>query len=234
MRLRLQKFLSHSGYASRRNSEKLIKDGFVYVNGKKAVIGDLVDPEKDEIIVKNKKVSLPQKYIYIAFNKPIGFISSCSNAQGPSIFDLIKIKEKVYPVGRLDKDSEGLMILTNDGDLANFLTHPRFGCEKEYEVIIDDELNSLEINNFSSGIYLDSVKTKPCYIRKIGNKKYSVILKEGKKRQIRRMFEFFGKRVLKLKRVRIKSVSLNGLKQGSWRYLTRKEIDGLRKFFRGE
>lgn len=222
--IRIQKFLSQNGITSRRKAEELIKNGKVLVNNLPAVIGQKVDPQNDVIFICGKKILPQKKFIYIALNKPVGYISSLSNRQGPSILNLIKSDVKVYPVGRLDKDSEGLMLLTNDGELANFLMHPRYGCEKEYIVEVNKDLTSDEMEKFRNGIELDDGRTKKCFIKRIKPKKYKIILQEGKKRQIRRMFKYFGVEVLRLKRVRIKTLKLNNLKVGRWRFLSEDEV----------
>ena len=222
--MRLQKYLSQCGIASRRAAEEMIRKGEIFVNGAKASIGQKIDSNKDKVEVKNTPVKPARNKIYIMLNKPRGYICSCSDDQGRSIFDLVKIKEKVYPVGRLDKDSEGLVILTNDGELANKLTHPRYECEKEYEVITDGPLSRKQIEELMEGVYLGAEKTKPCRINRLDDNKFDVILKEGKKRQIRRMFEEKGRIVIRLKRVRIKNLQLKRLRPGEWTPLGPRDI----------
>ena len=217
MTIRLQKFLSACGIASRRASEELIAKKLVTINGQIARIGDKVDPEKDEVKVKGKSLKSGRPKVYIILNKPVGYITSCSSEQGPSVFDLVRVKEKLFPVGRLDKDSEGLVLLTNDGEFANRLTHPRYGCEKEYLVDSDAPISSDELDRLGRGIKLEEGMTGRCKITRIGPKSLLMVLKEGKKRQIRRMLETMGKKVVRLKRTRIKGFKLGELKPGEWR-----------------
>jgi len=217
------------GVASRRSAEELIKNGHIKINNGIAKIGDKIDPAKDKVYFNGKQVKPVEKYIYIALNKPAGYISSCSSAQGASILDIVKIKEKVFPVGRLDRDSEGLMLLTNDGELANKLSHPKFGCEKEYEIEIEKPIEESELDKLRKGIWLIEGKTKPCKILRTGKKQFKITLKEGKKRQIKRIFQEVGGHVTKLVRIRIKNIFLDNLKPGDIRYLSDKEIEELKK-----
>ena len=226
--IRLQKYLSQCGVASRRASEKLIEDGLVCINRLLAKVGDSIDPEKDDVTIKGRSVKPKEQKIYIALNKPQGYISSCSRQQGAAIIDLVKIPEKVFPVGRLDKDSEGLVLLTNDGELANKLTHPKYECEKEYVVTVHADVNDAELDSLRKGVLLEEGKTKPCGIKRIGKREFSITLKEGKKRQIRRMFQAAGKKVTKLRRVRIKTLKLGDLGPGKWRHLEDGEITALK------
>ncbi len=206
----------------------MIDDGLVCINRRLATVGESIDPDKDIVSVKGREVKPCAGHVYIALNKPRGYISSCSSSQGASLMDIVKIDRKVFPVGRLDKDSEGLVLLTDDGELANRITHPRYGCEKEYEVTSSEELKPEELKEFRYGILLEDGKTKPCDISRAGEKRYIIVIGEGKKRQIRRMFQHFGKKVVRLKRTRIKKLKLGDLNAGKWRHLTEKEISGLR------
>jgi len=207
------------GIASRRAAEEMILRGEVAVNGKVSKIGDKVDPEKDKVTVKGKIVKADNPKIYIAVNKPAGYICSCSSSQGRSILDLVKIKEKIFPIGRLDKESDGLVILTNDGDLANKLSHPKFGSEKEYIVELKSGINEQDLDKLRNGVELIEGVTKPCKILRLGPKMLDITLKEGKRRQIRRMAESVGNYVEKLKRIRIKNIRLGQLKPGEWKYI---------------
>ncbi|MCX5748747.1 MAG: pseudouridine synthase [Candidatus Saganbacteria bacterium] len=227
--IRIQKYLSQCGVASRRASEKMIEDGLVCANKRLAMIGQSIDPDKDEITVKGRLIKPGQKNIYIALNKPQGYISSCSRSQGAALVDLVKINEKVFPVGRLDKDSEGLILLTNDGELANRLTHPRYECEKEYEVKVNaEEIKAEELKSLERGVVIEEGRTKPCKLKQTGKNSFRIIIKEGKKRQIRRMCQAIGKKVVRLKRIRIKELELGDLMTGKWRHLTEEEIKRLR------
>ena len=205
----------------------MIRKGEIFVNGERASLGQTIDSESDKVEVKDRAVRPAREKTYIMLNKPRGYICSCSDDQGRSIFDLVKVKERVYPVGRLDKDSEGLVILTNDGELANRITHPRYECEKEYEVITDAPLPRKQLREMEEGVYLDGERTKPCRIKAVAEKKFRVVLSEGKKRQIRRMFKEKGRVVIRLKRLRIKNLELRRLHSGEWARLTSRELQKL-------
>jgi 23S rRNA pseudouridine2605 synthase/23S rRNA pseudouridine2604 synthase len=222
--VRIHKYLAQCGVASRRAAEKLIEEGVVCVNGLLAHIGDSIDPDKDRVTIKGKVVENKEQFVYIALNKPRGYICSCSKQQGPSILDIVAIKERVFPVGRLDKDSEGLVLLTNDGELANKLTHPRYGCEKEYMVGLSSDISDSQLDQIKKGVVLEDGHTKPCKAYKISPKEIGIIIAEGKNRQIRRMFQVFGKKVIKLKRLRIKNLKLGSLEKGKWIFLGAKDI----------
>lgn len=229
MIMRLQKFLANAGICSRRKAEEYISQGRVKVNNNIIVEpGIKVDPEKDIVLFDTSQVILNQtkENIYIALNKPVGFISSCSHSHRKEkiILDLIDLKERIYPVGRLDKDSEGLLLLTNDGDLHNKLSHPSFNHEKEYDVktykiVFDDVLKKLE-----QGVFIDGEKTRKSKVTRLSKFRFKIVLKQGRNRQIRKMFENVGNRVKSLKRIRVANITLGKLKQGEWRYLTKKEI----------
>ncbi|MEA3493971.1 MAG: pseudouridine synthase [Candidatus Margulisiibacteriota bacterium] len=227
--VRLQKYIAECGVASRRRSEKLIVSGKVKVNGeiiKK--LGTKIDPEKDIIIVNGKKLKKKEKKIYIKLNKPRGIISSCSERGKKTVLDLISdIPYRLYPVGRLDADSQGLMILTNDGELANRLMHPRYEHEKEYQVSVRGPLKPEQIKKIKEGPVIGKEKTLPARIFIKGSKRFNIVLREGKNRQIRRMVEALGNEVVFLKRVRIKNIQLGNLKVGKYEYLTRTEIRSL-------
>ncbi len=227
-KLRIHKYLAQCGIASRRAAELLVADGLVCVNRRLANIGDSIDTETDEITIEGQLISQKATKTYIMLNKPRGYISSCSRSQGAAIPDLVKITERVYPVGRLDKESEGLVLLTDDGDLANKLTHPRYGCEKEYEVFLHDEVINADLDKLKDGIKLDDGMTKPCKIKRLGDRHVRIIISEGKNRQIRRMFQAVGKKVVRLRRVRIKGLLLGELKEGAWRPLTKNEVESLK------
>lgn len=227
--IRLQKYIAECGIASRRSAEKLIVSGKVIVNGeiiKK--LGTKINPEKDVVIVTGKRLKKKEKKIYIKLNKPRGIISSCSPREKKTILGLISdIPYRLYPVGRLDADSQGLMILTNDGELANRLMHPRYEHEKEYQVSVRDPLKPEQIKQIKEGIEIGNEKTLPARIYIKGNKRFNIVLREGKNRQIRRMVEALGNEVIFLKRVRIKNIQLGNLRVGQYEYLTRSEIRSL-------
>jgi pseudouridine synthase len=232
MKERLQKFLSAAGVASRRAAEQLIRDGKVIVNQEVAELGMKIDPSFDEIEVNGEIISGKPKHIYILMNKPKGYLTSCSDQDGQSIMELLPetVEEKVFPVGRLDKDSEGLVLLTNDGELANRLTHPRYQSEKEYLVEISQPIPDEDLDRLRKGIKLEEYTTKPCTINRIEPRKFKIILKEGRKRQIRLMFRAVGRSVIKLKRIRIKNLILGSLESGQIRGLSSREIKELKLF----
>lgn len=237
MKIRLQKIIADAGIASRREAEKLILEGCVSVNGKIITeLGFKADPVEDYIKVNGKLIKRNEKIIYIAFNKPKQVMCTTSDPEGrETIYDIIKkkIKERVWPVGRLDYHSEGLIILTNDGELTLRLTHPKYKVEKVYEVKVKDIPSEDKIDKLRKGVYLEDGKTLPCEINFIKktreNSWYSVVLREGKKQQIRRMFMRIGHPVMKLKRVAIGPLKLGKLPIGDYRYLTEKEVRELKK-----
>lgn len=222
--MRLQKFLSEAGFCSRRHGEELILAGRVSVNGVIITkLGTKIDPEKDIVEVGGNRIEAKNELIYIALNKPKGYITTCSRERGKIVLDLIDIPERVYPVGRLDKDSSGLLLLTNDGRLHNILSHPSFDHEKEYEVLVAWPISDEALDKMTSGIHLLGNRTRPAQIKRITPSQFRIVLKEGRNRQIRRMVEKVGNRVKELKRIRISNVRLGSLKEGCWRYLTEKE-----------
>lgn len=215
---KLQKFLASAGIASRRKAEEIIAQGKVKINGEVATIGDRVDDD-DRVIYKNKVVR-PQTHVYLAFYKPRGYITSLSSKQGKSITPFIKkMPGKVFPVGRLDKDSEGLLLLTNDGDWANELAHPSHDHEKEYIVQLNAPITEEIIKDFSKGMRLDGRKLRPVRVKSTTkNKKLvTLVLKQGLNRQIRRMFEAKKIKVTYLKRVRVRGYHLGDLEPGQYK-----------------
>ncbi len=231
--LRLQHFLAKAGVASRRESEKLILQGKVSVNGEIVYkLGTQVNPETDKVCFRNKPLFLAPEKIYILFNKPRGVIVSKKDPQRrKTVFDCIpNLHPSVNTVGRLDYDSEGLLILTNDGDLAHRLTHPSSEIKKEYEVELDQMPEPESIQELEKGVLLEEGRTAPARIRKIKKEKgiwFSVEIHEGKKRQVRKMLEWAGCGVLRLVRVRIGSLKLGDLPLGGYRELNPAEIEGL-------
>lgn len=236
---RLQKYLAGAGIASRRKCEELILQGRVEVNNFVVTeLGTKVDPRKDIIKVDDKLVKYKEDkhYSYILLNKPKGYLTSLSDPFGrPTVLDLLKgVKERVFPVGRLDFNSEGLLILTNDGELAYALTHPAKEVEKVYIVKVKGIPSSEKLKTLSKGVTLkNNYKISPCniYLLKTvnGNAILKVKIKEGKKRQIRKMAEYIGHFVLKLRRIQTGPISLKGVKPGEYRYLNKEEIKSLKK-----
>jgi len=256
-KIRLQKFLALRGLGSRREIEEMIKDGLIKVNGELAKLGIKVD-ESDKIKVKGRVFNSNnmQEKVYIMFNKPKGVLSTCkkSKEEGQTVLDYVKVKERIYPIGRLDKDSLGLLLLTNDGDLALKLTHPRYEHEKEYLIKIQDTRNNNQKNfqptadnlrgdksqilnskllsdnilsKLRDGVDIGGYITRKSTAIALTKNSFLITLREGKNRQIRRMCEKVGLKVIELKRVRIGKVYLNKLETGKWKYLSKNEIISL-------
>ena len=234
-KIRLQKVLAESGVASRRKSEELIEQGKVKVNGRVAAIGDKVDPIRDKITVRGKLLIANTEKVYIMLHKPRGFITTMSDEkERKCVAELIKdVPQKVFPVGRLDKNSEGLLIMTNDGELANKLTKPASHVNKTYRVTVSGKVNEEMITKLCSGIDIDGDGrlTLPCDVFVIERKEdrtvLNFIIHEGRNRQIRKMCEAVGLDVLRLKRTEIAGVKLGMLGQGKWRHLNEKELKRL-------
>ena len=228
--MRLQKYLSSAGFCSRRKGEEYIRDGLVKVNGIIVTeLGTKVDPQNDRIEVNETLVKEGQKKVYIALNKPREYVTSCDHPGEKIVLDLVDIPERIYPVGRLDKDSTGLLLLTNDGRLHHRLSHPSFDHEKEYEVTVASHIPDGAFRSMEKGMPMMGTKTRPAKIKRISSKRFRIVLKEGKNRQIRRMVRKVGSRVTELKRIRISNIKLGKLSEGSWRYLREKEKEGLLK-----
>ena len=230
MATRINKYLSEVGYCSRRRADRLIEEGKVTINGKVPEIGTKVD-DCDLIEVEGKKIekSTKQKKIYLAFNKPVGIVCTTNTEVEPdNIIDFIKYPKRIFPIGRLDKWSEGLIFLTNDGDIVNKILRARNNHEKEYIVSVNRPINKEFIQSMSNGIEILETITKNCFVKQIGAKKFKIILTEGLNRQIRRMCESLGYRVQSLKRVRIMNIKLD-LPLGKYREFTKKELLELNK-----
>lgn len=231
---RVQKILARVGFGSRRANEELISAGRVKINGKVAVLGAKADLERDTIMVDNQVVAKEQAPIYIALNKPVGVLSEVSPAETrQTVRDLVPVPGHFFIVGRLDLESEGLILLTNDGDLANRLTHPRYGHEKEYRVLVASRPDTRQLEAWKHGVVLDDgYRTAPAQIRLEGQSGKSiwlrVILREGRKRQIREMGRMTGLLVERIQRIRIGSLLLGELKLGQWRNLRPDEIRALK------
>ena len=234
-KIRLQKFLADNGIASRRKSEELIELGKVKVNGRIAMIGDKVDPIRDKVTVRGKTVVAVKEKVYIMLHKPRGFVTTMSDEMGRKcVAELVKdVPVKVFPVGRLDRNSEGLLLMTNDGDFSNRLTHPSSHVNKTYRVTVDGSVSDDQIDKLASGIDIDrdGRQTLPCDVfvveRKEGRTVLNFIIHEGRNRQIRKMCEMVGLEVLRLKRTEIAGVKLGMLGQGKWRDLNEKELKRL-------
>ncbi len=228
--MRLQKYLSAVGVCSRRKGEAFIQEGRVKVNGRTASeLGTKIDPARDFVTFDGIPVRLNMELIYIALNKPKGYVSSCYQKDEKVVLDLLDISDRVYPVGRLDKDSTGLLLLTNDGHLHYRLTHPSFDHEKEYEVTLAKPLTQGALRKLAEGLPMMDAKTRPARVKRISSRRFRIILQEGKNRQIRRMVRKVGSQVVDLKRVRIANIELASLPLGRWRHLAEKEKDDLLK-----
>lgn len=234
-KVRLQKYLAECGVASRRKCEELIAAGLVKVNGNVASVGDKVDPARDHISVKGRKLTAKKQHTYIALYKPRGFVTTMSDEFGrKNVSQLLDgVNTRVFPVGRLDKDSEGLLLLTDDGALTNRLTHPSGHVEKVYRVTVRPDVTDEQVDILSAGIELDGVVTKPAVIRVLLREENRTVLEitltEGRNRQIRRMLESIGVETVRLKRISVGAVRIGMLKPGEWRPLTEWEISQLKK-----
>ncbi len=233
--MRLQKYLAEAGIASRRKCELLIEQGLVFVNGVPATIGTVIDPDKDAVEYGGEPVRLQKlEKLIIAFHKPQGVVSTMSDPQGrPCVADYFRdIPERLYPVGRLDFDSEGLLLMTNDGELAYRMMHPKFSVEKTYLVHCDGILRKEEREMLEKGVLLDDRMTSPAVVTKTqsiryGNSAFFITIHEGRNRQVRRMVAAVGHETLLLRRVRIGPIELGDLKQGKWRKLSEEERKAL-------
>ncbi len=234
MEERLQKILAKSGLGSRRGCEDYITAGRVKVNGKIAKLGQKADVDKDTISVDGREIDIPKDNVYIALNKPRGVISAVSSPDPrPTVRDLIPISRRIYPVGRLDIESEGLMLMTDDGDLANKLSHPRYGHEKIYKVLVARHPDRKQLDAWRRGIVLeDGYRTAPAKVFVDGKagkgSRLTVILTEGRKRQIRETGSLLGLPVVSITRIQLGSLKLGRLKSKEWRYLTEEEVDELK------
>lgn len=232
-RIRLQKFLSQAGYASRRAAEEMIAAGRVKVNGRPANLGDKVDPIRDKVVVSGKRVINTSKKMYIMLHKPRGYVTTMSDEQGRKcVAELVAdAPERLFPVGRLDKDSEGLLIMTNDGEFANMLTHPSRHVTKSYRVTVREQVTGDMIDTLCTGVTIDGRKTLPADVHIIERGENRTVLQfvitEGRNRQIRKMCEFVGLTVIRLKRTEIAGVRLGMLPIGKWRDLNEKEMKHL-------
>ena len=226
--MRLQKFLSTAGFSSRRKAETYILAGRVRVNGVVITeLGSKVDSQTDRVEVDGKPIAPEQPLIYIAVNKPKGIVTSCEQENDRIILDLIDIPERVYPVGRLDKDSSGLLLLTNDGRLHHRLSHPSFDHEKEYEVAVAEPIPDGALAHLEKGLPMMGTKTRPARIKRLSPRRFRLVLQEGKNRQVRRMLRKVGHQVTDLKRIRVANIRLGNLAEGAWRYLSERERETL-------
>jgi 23S rRNA pseudouridine2604 synthase len=226
--IQINKYISNSGFCSRREADKLVDDARVTINDDIALPTSRVQAG-DVVAIDGEKIKSKQRPIYIALNKPVGVTSTTDMSDKTNIIRFMNHPKRIFPVGRLDKDSEGLILLTNDGDIVNKILRSSNNNEKEYVVSVDKELTHEMIKQMGTGVRILGEVTKPCYIRQEGQRRFRIILKQGLNRQIRRMCETFGYKVKTLKRIRIMHIHLGTLPTGKWRYLTPQEMDELEK-----
>ena len=233
---RLQKFIASCGIASRRKCEQIIAEGRVKVNGETVREAGLkIDPNRDKVAVDGKEIVRENRPVYIMLNKPAGYVTTARDQFGrPTVLDLLRgVEERVYPVGRLDYDSEGLILLTNDGDFAYGLTHPRHRVDKTYTAVVMGRPSRREIDRLNKGVEIEGHMTSPADIRLVnshGNKSvFRVVIHEGRNRQVRKMFEAIGYTVVSLKRTAVGKVQLGTLAPGKWRFLKDTEVKDLYK-----
>lgn len=233
--LRLQKYLANQGICSRRKAEEYIEEGLVRVNGKVVTeLGTKINPEQDEIIFRGNKVGKIQNKVYILLNKPIGYVTTTKDQfNRDTVLDLIKVEEKILPVGRLDMYTTGALILTNDGEFIYKVTHPRYEIEKTYNVTIKGIITKEEVEKLKNGVEIEnyvSGKAKVKILKTDKEKDISrieITIHEGKNREVRKMCAGIGRKVLALHRSKIENISVKDLKLGEWRYLSKKEVDNL-------
>jgi 23S rRNA pseudouridine2604 synthase len=224
--VRLNKYISETGACSRRQADKWIEEGRVTLNGVAAPLGARV-AEADEVRVDGELVTPQRQHIYLALNKPAGITCTCEPDVEGNIIDFIGHAERIFPIGRLDKDSEGLILLTNNGDIVNEILRAENNHEKEYIVTVDRPITDLSLKMLANGVRIRGEMTKPCEVTRIGRESFRIILTQGLNRQIRRMCSALGYRAQRLQRVRIINVQLGDLAPGKWRSLTAAELAGL-------
>ncbi len=224
--MRINKYISETGICSRREADKLIEEKKVTINGTIAELGSTV-MEGDVVKINGKPIGIKKKPVYIALNKPVGITSTTEKHIQGNIVDFVNHQERIFPIGRLDKDSEGLILLTNDGDIVNKILRAENNHEKEYIVTVNKPITKAFLEGMSKGVRILGTKTKPCKVQRIDDRVFRIILTQGLNRQIRRMCQVFGYEVKKLKRIRIMNIHLEGLKVGEWRNITNKEMNQL-------
>ena len=224
--IRLNKYISDAGHCSRREADKWIEEGRVYIDGKKGTLGDRVLPGM-KVTIQGERVKAQSKNVYIVLNKPVGIVCTTDKREPMNVVDFVDHDRRIYPIGRLDKDSEGLLLMTSDGDIVNRILRAAGKHEKEYQVTVDKPITTEFLTKMSQGVKILGTTTLPCQIKKTGEKAFTIILTQGLNRQIRRMCETLGYRVRTLKRVRIMNIHLGNLKLGQWRNLTPAEMKEL-------
>ncbi len=228
--IRINKFLSEAGVCSRREADRYIEEGKVKIDGVIAQMGAKVGP-KNQVTFLGKPVKKEEKLVLIAFNKPEGIVCTTDRRESDNIVDYINYGMRIYPIGRLDKDSEGLILLTNDGNIVNKILRAENNHEKEYVVTVNKEITQEFLKNMSSGVPILDTVTNPCKVKQIDKHTFNIILTQGLNRQIRRMCEHLDYRVVKLTRVRIMNIRLGRLRTGDYRNVTEQEIEELNKAF---
>jgi 23S rRNA pseudouridine2604 synthase len=226
--MRINKYLAESGVCSRREADRLIEAGKVTINGESATLGSQVN-EGDQVTFEGKPVEPKDQKVYLAFYKPLGVECTANPKVKNNIIEYINYPVRIFPVGRLDKNSEGLILLTNDGELSNGILKARYHHEKEYVVRVNQELTDAFLNQMASGVEILDTKTRPCKVEKISATVFKIILTQGLNRQIRRMCDALGYKVVKLKRIRVLNIVLGDLAIGKWRHLDDKELSELRQ-----
>lgn len=222
MEIRINKFLSEAGFCSRRAADKLIEEGRVTIDGVVAQMGSRVF-SGSSVFVDGKEITREEENVVIVLNKPTGIVCTAEKREKNNVIDFIGYPKRIFPIGRLDKDSEGLLLLTNDGELMNRILKASGGHEKEYVVTVDREVTETFVKKMAEGVPVLDRITAPCIVERINKFSFRIILTQGLNRQIRRMCEFFGYHVVKLKRVRIMNIRLEGLEKGKYRNLTETE-----------
>lgn len=230
LKMRINKFISETGICSRREADEIIKSGKVTINGVLAELGSTAEVG-DLVCIDGNPIGAKNKNVYIALNKPIGITCTTERHIKGNIVDFVNHKERIFPIGRLDKDSDGLILLTNDGDIVNKILRSENNHEKEYIVTVNKPITDAFIKGMASGVKILGTKTKPCKVTKVGEKVFKIILTQGLNRQIRRMCAVFDYKVVRLQRIRIMNIHLGKLKKGQWRDLTEDELKELAKNF---
>lgn len=224
MEYRLNKFISNSGYCSRREADRYIKEGQVTINGKRAQLGDRVLP-RQKVMVNGHLIIHDIEPVYIAVNKPVGIVCTSDPKEPNNIVEFVAHEHRVFPIGRLDKDSQGLILMTNDGDIVNKILREENDHEKEYIVTVDRPFDDSFIQGMANGVPILDRTTKKCKVEKINDRTFKITLKQGLNRQIRRMCEYFSYNVVKLERIKVLNIELGKLGQGNWRDLTHAELN---------
>ncbi|MGF9910563.1 23S rRNA pseudouridine(2604) synthase RluF [Brevibacillus porteri] len=226
--MRINKFISETGICSRREADKLIEAKRVTINGQPAELGSTV-ASGDDVRIDGQPLGSKKKDVYIALNKPVGITCTTELHVKGNIIDFVNHPERIFPIGRLDKDSQGLILLTNDGDIVNKILRAENNHDKEYIVTVDKPITANFLHGMANGVRILGTTTKPCKVTKVSDRVFNIVLTQGLNRQIRRMCQAFGYQVRKLERVRIMNIPLGNLKLGQWRNLTAKELTDLNK-----